>query len=1206
VVRTETVTVLFTDLVGSTELADRLGHAAYEMLRSAHFDALRAAVRAHNGTEVKTTGDGLMVSFASIGDAVRCAVAMQHAAEKQGRQARRNVLSPVEGPAATSSPASPSSSMVGAGVPACPPLQMRVGISVGEATRESNDLFGPPVVEAARLCAAAQPGQILAADVVRVLSRGLGQPFAAIGELTLKGIADPVAACEVGWEPLADETAIPLPPLLAAGQQFAFAGRQPELDGLLGMWQQAQDRVRRVALIAGEPGIGKTRLAAETAAMAHASGATVLYGRCDDELGVPFQPFVESLEYFVAHSPQDGLRARLGRHAGELVRLAPELAARIADLPPPLQSDAETERYRMFDAVAAWLAAAAAERPLVLILDDLHWAAKPTLLLLKHILRSGEFAKGRASGDGGTGVSPVRVHRPEAGATSGSNQPTCGAGPSMELGTGVSPSHLLILGTYRDTELDRTHPLSDLLADMRKDPMVKRVALRGLDIAGVETFLAGAAGRELDEAGRALARVVHAETEGNPFFVGEVLRHLGESGAVYQRDGCWVTDRNVEQLGIPEGVKEVIGRRLNRLSEAANLALSMAAVIGRDFDLGVLAALLPLPLGGGRGEGSPATEDAVIAALDEAVRARLVNETGIVDAYRFAHALVHETLYAEVSASRRVRLHRRIADAIAVRRPDDVVALAHHYQEAAVAGDVEKAIEYSMRAGDQARARLAYDQAVLYYRQALDLLGETGAGVPSRRDVARAQGSPSPETTFMGSVQGCELLIRLGEAQRDAGDASFRQTLLDAAHLAQRLGDSDRLARAALSNTRGYFSAAGMVDRDRVQVLEAALNAIDRTDSPTRARLQATLVAELTFSPDRARLLALDREVHALARRLGDQATLAHVLSSRYVAIWTPETLHERLATSAELISLAQQLGDPAQLWFACSWRLLACLSAGRIEEVDQQLVHLVEITSRLGRPNLRWYLTRYQSWRALLLGDSQQAEELAAKSFRIGDSTGQPDSDVIYASQLWAIRRAQGRLEELEARIPAASARQTSTIIFRAQAATVLHGVQRVKEARRLLESDADRAFAAVPRDVHWLPGITTYAQLCVELDAREAAGALYEQLLPCRGQIPYIHGTVNGDVAMYLGLLATTLGRYDDAEVHFVEAHAMHERIGAPYWLAVTRVDWAKMLRRRARPGDRERARAMLDQALATAREYGFGGVERQTMQLLAQRSD
>jgi predicted ATPase len=253
--------------------------------------------------------------------------------------------------------------------------------------------------------------------------------------------------------------------------------------------------------------------------------------------------------------------------------LLPELADLIPDLPPPLQSDAETERYRMFEAVAAWLAVAAAERALVVVLDDLHWAAKPTLLLPNHVLR-------------------------------------------FQLPAADPQPRLLLIGTYRDSELDRTHPLAEMLADLRKDPTVQRLALRGLDLAGVEAFIAGAAGHELDDAARALARAVHAETEGNPFFIGEVLRHLEECRAVVPREGRWVTARPVEQLGIPEGVKEVIGRRLNRLSAAANQALSVAAVIGRDFDPGVLAALLPLPLGEGRGEA--AGDDALIAALDEA------------------------------------------------------------------------------------------------------------------------------------------------------------------------------------------------------------------------------------------------------------------------------------------------------------------------------------------------------------------------------------------------------------------------------------------------------------------------------------------------------------------------------------------------------------------------------------------------------------
>lgn len=1133
---TETVTVLFTDLVGSTGLAGRLGHTAYEALRAAHFDALRAAVTAHNGTEVKTTGDGLMVCFGSVGAAVGCAVAMQQAADSQMRRA-------------------PST-----------PVQIRVGVSVGEATRDGKDLYGPPVVEAARLCAAAQPGQILAADVVRLLSRGLGHSFAAVGEVTLKGSSTPVAVCEVGWEPLADEAAIPLPPLLIAGQQFAFAGRQCELDAMLGLWRQAQDGTRRVALIAGEPGIGKTRLAAETAALAHASGATVLYGRCDDELGVPFQPFVEALEFFIAHSPHAGLRERLGRHAGELVRLAPELAATIADLPPPLQSDAETERYRLFDAVAAWLGAASAERPLALVLDDLHWAAKPTLLLLKHILRS-------------------------------SSQPQ---------------PRLLIIGTYRDTELDRAHPLSAMLADLRRDPTVQRLALRGLDLAGVEAFIAGAAGHELEDPGRALARAVHAETEGNPFFVGEVLRHLGESGAVYQRDGRWVSDRSVEQLGIPEGIKEVIGRRLNRLSAAANQVLSVAAVIGRDFDLGVLASLLPVPLGEGQGEGSLACEDAVIAALDEAVRARLVHEAGAVDAYRFAHALVRDTLYGEVSASRRVRLHRRIADAIAARQPDDVIALAYHYQQAAVGGDIEKAVEYSTRAGDQARARLAYDQAVLYYRQALDLL-ESAESLDTAREktwptrderLGPGPDNTSPPLTVSSGpssgpcIERCELLIRLGEAQRDAGDAGFRQTLLDAAHLAQRLGDTDGLCRAALANFRGVNTPLAPVDDERIAVLTAALSALEAADTPVRARLLATLVRELTNASDRDRAKILAQEALAMARRLDDPLALGRVLAAYYMLFSTPDTLAERFAIAAEEISLAEKLGEPVERFNGHAHLIHTARDAGDIAEVDRQLAILAQLLDEIGLPSLHWVFKQHQFVRTLLAGRTADAERLMTEGFEIAQASGQPDALLMFQGQLVGVRRMQGRVAELEPLIAPALAEYSHSTGVRALAAALYCELGRDADARTLLERDAANDFADLRYDQLWLGGMLSYVCVCTHLEARDKAVVLYERLTPLHNQLEQQQGSV----ALYLGLLATTLERYDDANAHFAEAHAMHERIGAPYWLAVTRVEWAKMLLRRNFNGDRDRARAMLDQALATAREYGFGGVERQATQHLA----
>ncbi len=673
-----------------------------------------------------------------------------------------------------------------------------------------------------------------------------------------------------------------------------------------------------------------------------------------------------------------------------------------------------------------------------------------------------------------------------------------------------------------------------------------------------------------------------------------------------------MTDRSVEQLGIPEGVREVIGRRLNRLSAAANQALSLAAVIGRDFDLAVLAALLPLPLGEGRGEGSLATEDAVIAALDEAVRARLVNETGVVDAYRFAHALVHETLYAEVSASRRVRLHRRIADAIATRRPDDVTALAHHYQQAAVGGDVEKAIEYSTRAGDQARARLAYDQAVVFYRQALELLGDAGSlQVPLlSKEGSGEVGMPStlpPPGPLLGKegVQRCELLIRLGEAQRDAGDAGFRQTLLDAAHLAQRLGDTDRLARAAIANTSGVYTPIQQVDNERVAVLTAALGAIEEVDGPIRARLLARLAWEFTSAPDPDRARALAQGALAMARRLVDPRALGRAMGAYQVANETPDKLAERLSTAAERVGVTEQLGDPVERANA-HWVLAMNLrEAGDTAESDRQLGIFAELTDELGQPTWRWVLKREQACRALLAGRTADAERLITEGFEIGQASGQHDALFVYYAQLLEVRRMQGRVAELEPLLAQALADNPELPGLRPNAAALYCELDRDADARKLFERDAANDFADLRYDQLWLHGMMHYARVCTHLEAQNAAVVLYERLAPFHNRLA-LGWLPHGSVALYLGLLATTLDRYDDAEAHFAEAHAMHERIGAPYSLAVTRVDWAKMLLRRNRAGDGDRARAMLEQALATAREYGFGGVERQAAQLLERHLD
>src|SRR5438105_1663948 len=501
-----TAIVLFTDLVGSTELRSRVGEDAAERVRRDHRHLAAEAIAASRGRLVKNLGDGVMATFSGASDAVAAAVRIQQVLDRHNRASAGGT-----------------------------PLGVRIGISAGDVNFEEADCFGTPVIEAARLCAAASGGQILVTEIVRLLAGlGSGREFTPVGTLELKGLPAPVSAEQVAWEAL-PISSIPLPALLTDVGRI-FVGREQELERLGQLWKEAAAGERRVALLAGEPGVGKTRLAAELAGRVYEEGATVLAGRCDEDLGVPYQPFVEALRHFVDHTPPHQLRERFGRYGGELVRLLPELAERIPDLAPPLRSDPETERYRLFDAVAVWLGAASAHEPVLLVLDDLQWAAKPTLLLLRHVVRAAE------------------------------------------------PTGLLVVGTYRDTELDQDHPLLEILADLRRQAGVERFSLTGLDQSGVVAFVAQASGQALDDEAVSLARAIHVETEGNPFFVREVLRHLAETGAVARHGEAWSTRLPIEAVGIPEGVREVVGKRLARLSGEANTILRTAAVVGAEVE----------------------------------------------------------------------------------------------------------------------------------------------------------------------------------------------------------------------------------------------------------------------------------------------------------------------------------------------------------------------------------------------------------------------------------------------------------------------------------------------------------------------------------------------------------------------------------------------------------------------------------------------
>lgn len=572
-----TTTILFTDLVGSTRLLETAGDEEGQRIIGAHQAALQQVITANRGQEVKSLGDGLMAVFFSALDALDCAVAMQQEVRRRN-QAR----------------------------PAVAALLIRVGLHVGEPVRDRGDFFGRPVVIAKRLCDQAEGGQIIVSDLVRGLAGSRRRHhFQDLGQLSLKGLAGPLPAFELLWEPLDEESplpppteaeiAIPLPPYFAEGERAVFVGRELELAQLGAAWGRAREGRRHVTLVGGEAGIGKTRLALEFARGGHAAGARVLYGRCQEETVLPYRPFVEALRHYVACCPLAELQALDRGLALDVAGLFPDLRQRLPSLFQSGPGQQEVAEFRLFDAITALLAAASAPRPLILVLDDLQWADRATLQLLMHVVRA----------------------------------------PGL--------SSLFVLAVYRVAEVPRAHPLSRALADLRREHDVHRILLAGLSETDVARLIDAWAQQD---APADFIHAVYEQTEGNPFFIEEVLRHLVESGAIYRDGERWMSDLTVDEMRIPESVKEVIGRRLDRLSDECNSILTIAAVIGREFDLDGLERASDLPV------------ERLLDLLEEALEARVLVEVAhSIGRYSFSHNLIHEALYEQLTTTRRVRLH---------------------------------------------------------------------------------------------------------------------------------------------------------------------------------------------------------------------------------------------------------------------------------------------------------------------------------------------------------------------------------------------------------------------------------------------------------------------------------------------------------------------------------------------------------------------
>jgi hypothetical protein len=733
---------------------------------------------------------------------------------------------------------------------------------------------------------------------------------------------------------------------------------------------------------------------------------------------------------------------------------------------------------------------------------------------------------------------------------------------------------LFVIGTFRNSDVGSDHPLVDALAALHRESSVERLALRGLGDSELLTLLETTARHATADEAVALRDALLAETDGNPFFVGEVLRHLVETQAMSEDEhGNWVASTDLRMSGLPVSIREVINRRVARLGGQTQGALSLAAVIGRDFDTDVLARAAELD------------EDTVIALCDQAVAASLLAEADVPGRYTFAHALIERTLYDDLSAGRRGRTHRTIAEALEELYGDDpaerIGELAYHWAHASQPPDARKAIAYAQGAGDRALAQLAPDEALRWYRDALDLLDRAAADDPRRRAA---------------------LLLGYGDAQRQTGDPEHRETLLAAGRLADDVDAVDVLVRAALRNNRGWNSIVGGVDHERVDMLKRALARLGDADSPDRARLLALLCVEATWDVNFDERLSLANEAVAVARRTGNTAALVDAIRLCHESINMPQTLELRRRWNAEACDLADALGDPLARLHANDFRFLAALEAGDLATMRVACTIFEAESERLGQPLNRWQIAYHGTFQRMLEGDLDAAERSATDGVTLGTAAGYPDDALtICRFQLMNLRWMQGRLHT---RRSLSSMRSNATPsefqIFGATFAFMKSFDDPDNEVGRLLDTEVTDDFPLFA-DSTWLVAHVLWADAAARAGHRPASTVLYERLLPWHDQFATSHTSVHGGVAHYLGLLAHTLERHDDADRWFKQALAFHEAMEAPFFVALTQTGWSALLADRKQPGDAPRARELVGAALSVAAARGYGYVERDARSVL-----
>jgi len=885
-----------------------------------------------------------------------------------------------------------------------------------------------------------------------------------------------------------------------------FVGRRDELAQLISALEDAEAGRGSLVMLAGEPGIGKTRVVEELCREARDGGARVCWGVSHESAGAPpYWPWVQVIGALLRDRDSHVLRTEMGAGAAVIAEVVPAVREKLPNLGAPVAVDPDQARFRLFDSVTTFLKNAAATQPIVLVLDDLHWADRSSLDLL-------EFA-------------------------------------AREVGA----SRLLVIGAYRDVELSRQHPLSESLATLSRERRFQRIVLRGL--GRVDT------GRLVEATGDfapspATVDAIHERTEGNPFFVAEVTRDLPREAISPEGD---LDD--AEDFRIPEGVREAIGARLNRLSDDCNAALRSAAVIGRDFDFALLTAV---------SEAIP--EETLLDAVDRALNAAVIRGfPGPGERYEFSHALIQQTLADELSTSRRARMHARIVGALEElygdRLEEHVDELAHHCAEAETVAGADKVAQYAQMAGERSLASYAFGEAREHFDRALAALE---GDPPDARLAAALFGLGRAQMWWWtgGEFQtGWDNLARAFDVYVELGDT--RSAVAVAAHPSLVgpviLGAADLLARAL------ELVPADSVEAGRLLVQYGAAVREERDDAPASRN-------------------ALERAL-AIAKRVGDQDLEARVLERKCVGCFEDLDYRGAVEVGLRAAELARQTGQAGSGARTHQYIGLSLLSLGdpegawrRIETVDR----LLEPLGYRGPTLLDWVRLLISRLR----GDLRTMAEIGRK----WDDVGGPDVPLIRMG-VGAGACEMGPCADLDERIEAALEDANTSPRPRHRAFNAVYVTLAARTMGR--KRDSVRA-GAVARSALSLPTLSPHTAVCARATVgmaalatgdRDLAAEQYRDLESQRGTAgPFFPVCMD----RLLGLLAHTAGMPEQAAVHFEDCLTFATEAGFRFELAWTCHDYAEMLLDPDGPLDRDRALSLIDEGLTLTRELGMRTLE------------